>query len=382
MYKYDFAISFAGEERKIAESLALKLIEKGIRVFYDNFELHKLWGEDLAEKLYRIYSEESKYCIILVSEKYLEKMWTTHERKSALQKQITQKGRYILPIRIDEVSLPGLPDTIGYINFKEHTIVQIVELAQLKLGLPGSDTKEIVTNPKTIEREEIIELTDPRLDRHQSFSNSLFIDQDTRPFYQLQSLSKTVVSINDDTFKETFINPERRYSESLFYSQSPITHFEGYTKKLVYPNPDRLIDAVTCYYDGHVVTEGYFEENVLNPNFFIYAIQRHLQLSKEILEQYVSEINFLIRFNNLNNIKWQIYRGNHFSKSLDYCGYHKEIIIPIQMNEIHGRDKWNKKMAVAELALIRIARIFGLDHLPQSYWDNEELLVYAKIGER
>lgn len=382
MYKYDFAISFAGEEREIAESLALKLVEKGIRVFYDNFELHKLWGEDLAEKLYTIYSEESKYCIILVSEKYLEKIWTTHERKSALQKQITQKGGYILPLRIDDVSLPGLPDTTVYLNFKDYTIDKVVELAQLKLGLPSSVTKEIVTNPKIIDREEIKELVDSRLERHQSFSNNLFIEQETRPFYQLQSLSKTVVSINDDTFKETFLNDEKMYSESLLYSQRPITHFEGYTKKLIYRNPDRLIDAVTCYDDGHVITEGYFEENALNPNFFIYAIQRHLQLSKEILEKYINEINFLMRFNNINNIKWQIYGGVHFSKSLDYCGYHKDIIIPIQMNEIHGRDKWNKKMAVAELALIRIARIFGLDHLPQSYWDNEEILGYAKIGER
>lgn len=36
-YEYDIALSFAGEDRKYAEKLALKLRDKGVRVFYDNW---------------------------------------------------------------------------------------------------------------------------------------------------------------------------------------------------------------------------------------------------------------------------------------------------------------------------------------------------------
>ncbi|KUO41214.1 MAG: hypothetical protein AVW05_02930 [Hadesarchaea archaeon DG-33] len=36
-HKYDVAISFAGEDRNVAESIAVKLKEKNVRVFYDTF---------------------------------------------------------------------------------------------------------------------------------------------------------------------------------------------------------------------------------------------------------------------------------------------------------------------------------------------------------
>jgi len=382
MYKYDFAISFAGEQREIAESLALKLVEKGIRVFYDSFELHELWGEDLAEKLFKVYSEESRYCIILASKQYLEKMWTTHERKSALQKQITQRGGYILPLRIDDISLPGLPDTIGYINFKERSIDEIAELAQLKLGLPGSDLSKSSEIPNFNEREEIEELSDKRIERHSKLSNLWFTEKEKKPFYQLESISRNIISIKHSTFQSTFLDSSKRYSESLFYARSPEIHFAGYTRKLIYPNPDRLIEAVTCYNDGLIVTEGYIDENRFNPNFFIYNIQRHLQLSKEIFEQYLDEILLQIIFTNLNEVVWEIYRDNHIFKTMRYGGYHSNIAIPVKINEIHGRDKWNMKMDIAEFALLKIARIFGLDRLPRNYWDNNNMLDYAKVGER
>lgn len=148
MYKYDFALSFAGENRDIAEKIALKLTEKGVRVFYDTLETQKLWGEDLAEKLHHIYNKDSKFCIILISEKYIEKMWTTHERKSALQRQLEQKGGYILPIKIDGSILPGLPDTIAYISIKDFTIDQIVGMAQSKMGIPFNHPTKPESAPK------------------------------------------------------------------------------------------------------------------------------------------------------------------------------------------------------------------------------------------
>ncbi len=43
---YDVALSFAGEDRKLAEALAKALQKNGIKVFYDEFEKSKLWGKD------------------------------------------------------------------------------------------------------------------------------------------------------------------------------------------------------------------------------------------------------------------------------------------------------------------------------------------------
>ena len=49
--KYDVALSFAGEDRQYAKELADLLDAGKYSVFYDEYELAKLWGENLYEKL-------------------------------------------------------------------------------------------------------------------------------------------------------------------------------------------------------------------------------------------------------------------------------------------------------------------------------------------
>lgn len=46
-YKYQIALSFAGEDRFVAGKLARLLSDRGISVFYDEFEQTSLWGKDL-----------------------------------------------------------------------------------------------------------------------------------------------------------------------------------------------------------------------------------------------------------------------------------------------------------------------------------------------
>ncbi len=87
-------------------------------MFYDAFEDVKLWGKDLAERLHEIYSKEGKYCVVFVSRQYAEKVWPTAERRAALERQVAQKGEYILPARFDNTELPGLPSTIAYIDLR------------------------------------------------------------------------------------------------------------------------------------------------------------------------------------------------------------------------------------------------------------------------
>jgi hypothetical protein len=47
-YKYDIALSFAGEDRDYVEEVANSLNENVVRVFYDKFEQVDLWGKDLV----------------------------------------------------------------------------------------------------------------------------------------------------------------------------------------------------------------------------------------------------------------------------------------------------------------------------------------------
>jgi len=137
-FDYDLAISFAGEDRKQAESIALALKEEGVRVFYDQFEQASLFGKDLYVHLYEVYAKRSRYCILLASEHYLEKMWTIHERRAAQERALQERGaEYILPVRIDETDIPGLASTIGFLSY-EMGPQKIAETLLQKLWLTGS----------------------------------------------------------------------------------------------------------------------------------------------------------------------------------------------------------------------------------------------------
>lgn len=131
--KYDIAISFAGEDRAVAEKIAIKLSERGVSVFYDNFEESDLWGKNLYDYLSAIYSDKSKYCIMLLSEHYEKKLWTNLERRSAQARAFRENREYILPIRIDDTKITGIQETVGYIDIKSHSTEEIVELVMNKL---------------------------------------------------------------------------------------------------------------------------------------------------------------------------------------------------------------------------------------------------------
>ena len=57
-YKYDVALSFAGEDREYVEDVALQLKGYGVRVFYDKFEEDKLWGKNLYDYLSDVYTQK------------------------------------------------------------------------------------------------------------------------------------------------------------------------------------------------------------------------------------------------------------------------------------------------------------------------------------
>lgn len=132
-YEYDVALSFAGEDRAYVEVIANKLKNRGIKVFFDKFEISKLWGKDLYPCLNHIYKDSAKYCVIFVSKSYKNKAWTQHELKSAQNRAFIENKEYILPIFLEHVKLDGINDTIGYINASEFSESEIVDLIIEKL---------------------------------------------------------------------------------------------------------------------------------------------------------------------------------------------------------------------------------------------------------
>jgi hypothetical protein len=130
---FDVAISFAGSEREFAEKLAERLRAAGIIVFYDNFYPEHLWGKNLTAFLDEIYRKSARFCVIFVSREYKDRQWTNHELRSAQAKALEVKGlEYILPVKVDDTELEGLPPNVGYVSISLG-IDKIAELLIKKL---------------------------------------------------------------------------------------------------------------------------------------------------------------------------------------------------------------------------------------------------------
>ena len=95
-----------------------------------------MWGKDLYSHLDEIYQHLCRYCILFTSKEYADKVWTNHERRSMQARALAEKQEYILPARFDDTPIPGLRDTIHYIDLKRTSASDLADLALQKLGNP------------------------------------------------------------------------------------------------------------------------------------------------------------------------------------------------------------------------------------------------------
>lgn len=137
-FKFDIAISFAGEDREIAKNLAEELRIKHInnrrvKVFYDEFYKDELWGKELTKYFQEVYGSMTRYVIVLISKYYPVKDWTDFEfsimRAEAEKRQI----EFILPVKLDETRIGGIKDDVAYLDYQREGIDGIVKCLLGKL---------------------------------------------------------------------------------------------------------------------------------------------------------------------------------------------------------------------------------------------------------
>ena len=144
MEKYDVVLSFAGEDRQHAKALRYLLEADGYEVFYDEDELADLWGKNLYDYLSSVYKDRARYCVMFLSKHYEQKLWTNHERQMAQARAFKENREYILPVRIDDTEIPGIPPTIGYLDLRSITIEEVYEALDKKLS--GTTPKTAATD--------------------------------------------------------------------------------------------------------------------------------------------------------------------------------------------------------------------------------------------
>jgi len=151
-FDFDVTLSFAGEDRDFVRCVAQQLSDKGLRIFYDEYEQLNLWGKDLYTHLDDVYRNKSKYCVMFISKHYKQKLWTNHERESAQARAFKDNTEYILPFRLDDTEIPGIRETTGYLSVKEFDCQRLAEAISNKLNSSIVKEREIVEIPKKEDR--------------------------------------------------------------------------------------------------------------------------------------------------------------------------------------------------------------------------------------
>jgi hypothetical protein len=133
-FEFDVAVSFAGADRKVAREISAVIGDAGYRVFYDTDQQHRLLGEDLAQYLHDMYFRRSRYAVVVLSADFVRSKWAGNwEWRAVLARMQSQREPYVLPYVIEDVELPGLNPTIGYVSMAQCQPGQFGELVVRKL---------------------------------------------------------------------------------------------------------------------------------------------------------------------------------------------------------------------------------------------------------
>lgn len=133
-YEYDVALSFAGEDRTIADDLAKALIIEGVKVFYDRFYKSEMWGKKLTHYFKEVYGSKARFVMVFISKFYPIKDWTDFEFSIARGEAKKRKTEFILPISLDDTKIFGIHEDVGYLDLKTEGIDGIVDALLEKLS--------------------------------------------------------------------------------------------------------------------------------------------------------------------------------------------------------------------------------------------------------
>ncbi len=129
---YDFALSFAGQDREVAENLFNSLSDMEFEVFYDLNEQHRILAEDIEDYLRPIYMTDAQYIIVLLSSEYPKRIWTQFESQ---QFKDRFKENAVIPIWFDSVPEGTFDEStrVGgcVFNTSEDSVTQVASIAEL-----------------------------------------------------------------------------------------------------------------------------------------------------------------------------------------------------------------------------------------------------------
>lgn len=128
-FKFDFAMSYAGEDSKVVEEITRRLQELGFNVFYARGVQNLLVGLD-GEELFEQLFKETTQVVVFISKNYKKKDWPRFEWDIIRERDYINR---FIPIRLDNSKILGFPSNIFYKAFDGENYSEIVKTCIEKL---------------------------------------------------------------------------------------------------------------------------------------------------------------------------------------------------------------------------------------------------------
>ncbi|HMD99830.1 MAG TPA: ATP-binding protein [Terriglobia bacterium] len=232
-------------------------------------------------------------------------------------------------------------------------------------------------------------LIKPRLDNIKDFG---FLGVYSMP---MQRVEIPYGSLEESLLKYRFVFPTV-FPEEIRYSPEPERFQDclsfGYFPRAVREDIKSTF-RVTVYTDGLVALDS--EANplrdggkTLHPYWLSYELQRHLQLSRAVLEAWdVETIRLVLEMDNIEDFTLGVSRAeaNSFSglRLWRYTGAHHPVEKDVSLPDVFrwdGNDR-NTVMPVVKDIMGEVYRIFGSPRIAHRLWDEKGHLEYVKGSE-
>ena len=141
--RFDIAFSLAREQRQLVEPIAVLLRHLGYKVFYYGWPEYEaeLSVPDLDLNLRRIYGEQSRLLVPVLSSDYARKPWTNRVEFLIMREFIIDKPQAVMPLRADDSPIEGFSRLHGYLELRGRPSDEIAD--RITRHLHGIDESNV-----------------------------------------------------------------------------------------------------------------------------------------------------------------------------------------------------------------------------------------------
>jgi outer membrane protein assembly factor BamB len=132
-FVFDVAISYVGAQIELATELSIALRSRGLQVFFDRVDVETIVGQDGPDALTRVYMQQARVCVLLLSPAYDQSAWTQIERDAVLARRTADRTAFLLPVRVAGEPPNWLPKQLLYFDLLRQSSVELIDVIERRV---------------------------------------------------------------------------------------------------------------------------------------------------------------------------------------------------------------------------------------------------------